>query len=73
MKWFAVQSVFRHGVASPKKAIYEEKIVLYRARTANQALSRARKDAKAYLKSNPQFVQLAQTSVFELGSERDGA
>lgn len=69
MKWFAVQSVFSHEVISRGSAVYEERVVLYRARTPRQAVTRAKKDAAAYIEANPQFSEVSQPRIFALSGQ----
>lgn len=50
--------------------------MLYRARTALRAASRAKKDIAAYLAANPEFSQVSQSEIFILNervANLDGA
>ena len=69
MKWFAVQSVFRHGDYERDAAIYEERVVVYRAGTVEQAIERAKKDNAAYLDANRDFTEVGQVSIFAVAAD----
>jgi hypothetical protein len=71
MKWFAVQSVFRHGDHEPDAAKYEERVVMYRADTVERAIERAKTDNAAYLRANPEFSEVGHVSVFALNANAD--
>lgn len=68
MQWFAVMSVVKHSEIKRRKAIYEERIVMVRARSAAQATDRARKADARYLALNPRFEQISYRRVFALNA-----
>lgn len=69
MKWFAVQSAFRHRTYERDAATYEERVLLYRATTAEHAVARAKEDNAAYLDANPEFIQVGRVSVFAMNAD----
>jgi hypothetical protein len=71
MKWFAVRSVVRHGAEGRGKAIYEERVLLYRTRTPSKAVARAKSDTDAYLAANPQFALVGEPSMFVLNAKEE--
>ena len=72
MKWFAVQIVVRHGALPRGKAVYEERILLYSARSPSHAAARAKKDTESYLSANPEFSLAGQPSIFVLNAKESG-
>lgn len=76
MKWFAVQMVFRHGPEGRDKAVYEERVLLYRARSPSQAAARAKRDINSYLAANPKFSKVGEPNLFGMAAKEsnlDGA
>jgi hypothetical protein len=77
-EWYAARCIFRHAEARPlkrRKHVYEERIILVRARSENQAIRKAEREAKAYLKGDDATVRLPFVEVFHLfvASIRDGS
>jgi hypothetical protein len=70
MKWFAIRTVIRHGPEGRGKAVYEERVLVYRARTPSHAASRAKKDSDAYLAANPNFELLGEPAMFVLNTKK---
>ena len=72
-KWFTAKGIFLH---KPKiknqKQSFEERIVLLKAKDKNDALKRANKEAKEYIKDldGTKFIEI--TDVYELYEENIG-
>lgn len=69
LQWFAIRTIFQHVVAG-NKAIYEEKITIFRAESANAAIKLAEHDLSAYLEMNGSFVAIKRYDVYELGHNK---
>ena len=63
-RWYAVRCVFQVSGKSGKKKrrAYEERVTLWRARTAERAIERAEAEAKAYAKDlDARYLGVAQS------------
>lgn len=65
-RWFAVRTIFRHEVDG-ESATFEERISLYMAVSAEDALDQAKQESQNYLSMNEGFLQIKRLGVFELG------
>src|SRR6185295_17315655 len=68
--WYAAQCVFRHKDAGrgPKQT-YEERIILLRAISADEAIARAEKEAEGYCADLNECEYLGYVQVFHLFEE----
>lgn len=71
--WYAAQCIFRHTDAGrgPKQT-YEERIILLRANSADEAIARAEKEAKGYCADLNDCEYLGYVSVFHLFDDAPG-
>ena len=66
LRWFAVRTIFRHEVQG-QRAKFEERINLYSAASAEDALELAKRESQSYLKMNEGFLQIKRLGIFDLG------
>jgi hypothetical protein len=71
--WYAVRCVFRaawHGVdgeVAPRESLYEERITLWQADSAEEAIALAEGEAAEYSEDDDEYLELAQ--AYELFDE----
>ena len=70
MSWFALRAVYVHG-SEPGAFVYEERIVLYEAASADAAFDQAEADSSQYLSLNPGFRRVGAWECFDV-HVRDG-
>lgn len=68
VQWYAVRAIFSHSVDPRDDALYEERILLYRASDAIDAINAAQEDVACYLRLNPEFRKLGPLRAFVLSS-----
>ncbi len=71
MRWFAVRSLFFHSIDGPGAALYEERICLYRAHDASEAIAAAEEDAGEYLLLNPEFRKAGPLRAFVISGKAE--
>ena len=50
-EWYGAKSLYSHVMTDTKKHVYEERIVVFRARSTEEAITLAEKEAHKYAKS----------------------
>jgi len=65
MSWFALRAVYLHGT-EPGAFVYEERIVLYEAASAEAAFDQAEADSSRYLSLNPRFRRIGEWVCFDV-------
>jgi hypothetical protein len=62
-EWFAVRCVFRHGSAlADEPRLYEERVTLWRAGSAEEAIAAAEEEARSYCDDlDAEYLGLAQS------------
>jgi Domain of unknown function (DUF4288) len=70
--WFAAKCVFRHRGFDPARQVYEERIILIRAKSLDAALKKAEKEAGEYSQQLEKCEYLGYVDVFELFDENIG-
>ncbi|MEZ5457939.1 MAG: hypothetical protein R3E65_01020 [Steroidobacteraceae bacterium] len=65
LAWFGVRCVFRHRQLPPRRyrtgAVYEERILVFRARSADAAVAKAEKEASQYAVDGTEYLGFAET------------
>jgi hypothetical protein len=69
VSWFAVRTIYLHGRDPDGRAVYEERTILFRADTPEEAFDLAEAESRRYLEFNPTFEKVAQPSAFLLGEK----
>ena len=66
--WYSAKCIFRHGELRAEKGaqVYEERIVILRAKDEDQAMALAEKEARRYAKSLDGVEYLEFASVFHM-------
>jgi hypothetical protein len=71
--WYAAQCIFLHsGTDRGPKQTYEERIILLRAHTSDEAIERAEKEAEEYCHDLDGCEYLGYVNVFHLYDEMPG-
>ena len=71
MSWFSIRNIYLRGEESDGSAVYEERSVLFRADSPEQAFEMAEAEAARYLQVNPTFRRVGQPVAFMLGAKED--
>lgn len=71
-EWYSCKGVFRHDNLSPKKGkkVYEERVVLLRARNFDEAIELGEKEAEEYAQSLDGVKYMGFISVYRLFEKR---
>jgi hypothetical protein len=65
MSWFALRALYLH-TTEPGSLVYEERIVLYEAASAEAAFAQAEADSMRYLSLNPEFRRVGEWVCFDV-------
>jgi len=70
MSWWSIRTVYFHGEESGER-FYEDRILLFRADTAETALAQAEQESERYLQINPTFQRIGDWSAFAVRGDND--
>ena len=71
MSWFSIRTVYLHGEGADGSSVYEERTLLFRADSAEQAFDMSEVEAIRYLEVNPTFRRVGRPVGFKLGAMVD--
>ncbi|RPI20298.1 MAG: hypothetical protein EHM61_27340 [Acidobacteria bacterium] len=71
MSWYAVRAVYSHGRDPNGAVVYEERILMFRSGSVEEAFGMAEAEAAQYLKLNPTFRKIGEVAAFVLGEVDD--
>lgn len=72
LEWYSCKCIFRHDNVSPKKGkkVYEERVVLLRARSFDEAIELGEKEAEEYTQSLDGVKYMGFINVYHLFDKR---